>query len=77
MSIHGILNKQLPFSNLGLKGETPNLRPGAKKTSALHFQSSINNNPEVGNQSDYPNIAPSSLDLDGATPDKYVDNQPQ
>ena len=63
----GILKNPLQ-SNLGLKGETPDPRAGALSTSQLHAQ---------GN-------APSSLkadhsvhDLDGLTPEKYLDNKPE
>lgn len=51
----------LPTSNLGLDGTTPAQIPSANPTSTLHFQSSIN---------DQPNIAkvPSTLDLDGVKP---------
>jgi len=66
---NGILNDQLKQSTLGLKGSTPNQREGAKGSSTLHNQSSINNKPEITK-------APSSLDLDGLTPDKYLDNPP-
>lgn len=67
---NGILNNQLPSSILGLQGQTPSQRAGAKKTSTLHNQSSINNNPNIEQ-------SPSGLDLDGATPGKYLDNPPQ
>ena len=65
----GILNNQLPNSTLGLKGSTPGQRAGANPNSTLHNQSSINNNPEIA-------AKPSQLDLDGATPSKYLDNPP-
>lgn len=62
----------LPTSNLGLDGVTPSQIPSANPNSTLHYQSSINNNPAlVGG---FP--APSELDLDGATPSKYLDNPP-
>jgi hypothetical protein len=67
---NGILDNQLPNSILGLQGQTPSQREGAKKTSTLHNQSSINNNPAIEQ-------SPSGLDLDGATPSKYLDNPPQ
>ena len=66
---NGILNNQLPNSTLGLQGQTPAIVPGANPTSNLHNQSSINNQPGI-------NLAPSSLDLDGTTPAKYLDNLP-
>lgn len=70
----GILKDQLPQSNLGLKGTTPSQRPGANKASTLHFESSINDNPDIPQQ-------PSSLDLDGKTPTipgklPYLNNLP-
>ena len=67
---NGILDNQLPNSILGLGGSTPAQRPGAKKTSTLHNQSSLNNQPAIEQ-------SPSGLDLDGSTPDKYLDNPPQ
>lgn len=66
---NGILNNQLPNSILGLQGQTPATRPGANPTSTLHSQSSINNNPAIGQ-------SPSTLDLNGTTPSKYLDNKP-
>lgn len=63
---HGILKNQIK-SNLGLKGATPGTREGALPTSQLHAQG----------------VAPTTVkgehsihDLDGATPDKYLDNPP-
>jgi hypothetical protein len=67
---NGILDNQLPNSILGLGGSTPAQRPGAKNTSTLHNQSSLNNQPAIEQ-------SPSGLDLDGSTPDKYLDNPPQ
>jgi len=66
---NGILNNQLPNSALGLQGQTPAVRPGALKTSTLHDQSSINNEPAI-------ELSPSDLDLNGSTPPKYLDNPP-
>lgn len=40
--------------------------------STLHYQYSINGNP---NMMGFP--TPSQLDLDGVTPDRYLDNPPQ
>ena len=62
----------LPTSNLGLDGITPGQIPSANPNSTLHYQSSINNNPNLAGG--YP--APSVLDLDGTTPPKYLDNPP-
>lgn len=67
---NGILNNQLPNSILGLQGQTPNALPGANGDSTLHYESSINNQPPI-------NRPPSELDLDGLTPEKYLDNPPQ
>ena len=64
----GLLDS-LPKSDLGLKGSTPNNIPSSKNTSTLHFQSSINDKPDIEQ-------SPSKLDLDGATPAKYLDNPP-
>ena len=66
---NSILNDQLEQSVLGLKGLTPNQRPGANRNSTLHNLSSINNNPEITRPA-------SNYDLDGLTPDKYLDNPP-
>ena len=66
---NGILNSQLPNSELGLQGQTPSNLPGANINSTLHNQSSINNQPGI-------NRAPSDLDLNGLTPSKYLDNPP-
>ena len=64
-----ILNDQLPNSTLGIQGQTPAKAPGANPASTLHNQSSINNQPGI-------NLVPSSLDLNGTTPPKYLDNLP-
>ena len=58
----GLLDS-LQNSNLGLKGATPNNIPSSKNTSTLHFQSSINDKPDIDQ-------SPSDLDLDGVTPNK-------
>ena len=62
----GILKNQLQ-SNLGLKGQRPDTREGALGTSQLHAQ---------GTPSE---LKPdhSINDLDGLTPDKYLDNKPE
>lgn len=62
----GILKNQLG-SNLGLKGETPAKRAGALSTSELHAQ---------GKPSEL-RADHSIFDLDGKTPDKYLDNKPE
>lgn len=65
-----ILKDQLPESILGLKGNTPATRDGAKKSSTLHNESSINDIPDIEQ-------SPSDLDLNGETPEKYLDNPPK
>jgi len=65
----GLLDS-LPKSDLGLKGSTPNNIPSSKNTSTLHFQSSLNDSPDIEQ-------SPSKLDLDGATPTKYLSNPPK
>ena len=70
----GILKDQLTGSNLGLKGTTPEQRPGANKASTLHYESSINDNPDITQ-------IPSDLDLNGKLPSvpgkvPYMDNLP-
>lgn len=62
----------LPSSNLGLNGITPAQIPSANPNSGLHYQYSINGTPVQAP----PVPAPSELDLDGATPSKYLDNPP-
>lgn len=51
----------LPTSNLGLDGITPQVIPSANPASTLHFQSSINDNPNIDQ-------SPSALDLNGTKP---------
>lgn len=51
----------LPTSNLGLDGATPSVIPSANPASTLHFQSSINDNPNIDQ-------SPSTLDLNGIKP---------
>ena len=51
----------LPTSNLGLDGATPAIIPSANRTSTLHYQSSINDQPNIDQ-------SPSALDLDGIKP---------
>ena len=68
----------LPTSNLGLDGATPTRIPSANPASTLHFQSSINDKPDITQ-------SPSNLDLDGAKPGvsptgqklPYLDNLPK
>lgn len=63
----GIFKTQLG-SNLGLKGETPATREGALSTSQLHAQGTG----PVNLKADH-----SLYDLDGKTPEKYLDNKPE
>lgn len=51
----------LPTSNLGLDGATPPVIPSANPASTLHFQSSINDTPNIDQ-------SPSALDLNGIPP---------
>ena len=51
----------LPTSNLGLDGATPAQIPSANPASTLHFQSSINDTPNIDQ-------SPSALDIDGTKP---------
>jgi len=51
----------LPTSNLGLDGITPAQIPSANPASTLHFQSSINDQPNIDQ-------SPSALDLNGVPP---------
>lgn len=51
----------LPTSNLGLDGVTPSVIPSANPASTLHFQSSINDTPNIEQ-------SPSALDLNGIKP---------
>ena len=52
-------------SDLSKKGLKPAQMPGANPGSTLHFESSINDTPDIEK-------APSRLDLDGKTPSGYV-----
>jgi len=67
----GLLSK-LPSSNLGLKGASPAKFGDTAKLSTLHNEYSINNTPSLVGKP-----APSTLDLDGKTPPKYLDNPPK
>ena len=65
-----LINK-LSDSVLGLKGSTPDKRKGAQKTSTLHYQSSITDNPDIL-------AGQSELSLRGKTPaSNYLDNLPE
>jgi len=73
----GLLDS-LSNSKLGLKGGTPAKIASANPASTLHFQSSINDKPNIAQ-------SPSKLDLDGVAPKvapsgqklPYKDNQPK
>ncbi len=52
-------------------GLTPPTMRGANPQSTLHNEYSINGNPKHPKQ-----VPPSKLDLDGLTPDRYLDNLP-
>jgi hypothetical protein len=64
-----IIKTQLK-SKFGLGGKKPIKWPGSNPKSTLHNTSSINNNPAITR-------TPSKLDLDGKTPEKYLDNPPR
>lgn len=64
-----IIKTQLK-SKFGYEGKKPAKWPGSDKGSTLHNTSSINNKPAISR-------TPSSLDLDGKTPKKYLDNPPK
>jgi hypothetical protein len=58
-------------SVLGLKGQTPSVRDGAKGTSTLHYNSSITDEPDIL-------AAQSKLSLRGQKPsNNYLDNLPE
>jgi hypothetical protein len=64
-----IIKTQLK-SKFGLGGKKPAKWPGSDRESTLHNTSSINNRPAIKR-------TPSSLDLNGITPKKYLDNPPK
>jgi len=61
-------------TRLGYGGEKPTYRADNTKNSTLHYTYSINGKPNMM-LGDY--IKPSSLDLNGVTPKKYLENPPQ
>lgn len=62
---------KLQDSVLGLKGQTPSIRDGAKNTSTLHNLSSITDSPDILAQE-------SRLSLKGQKPSyNYLDNLPE
>jgi hypothetical protein len=66
------LKDSLTKTNLGLGGVTPSKFGDIAKQSTLHDQYSINGKPNLSNKP-----TPSILDLNGATPAKYLDNLPE
>ena len=66
----GLLDK-IQDSTLGLKGTTPTKFGDTASQSTLHNEYSLNGTPSLPNKP-----TPSSLDLQGETPDKYLDNLP-
>lgn len=65
---HGILDKQLPNSLLGLKGAQPPAHPSSNPLSQLHAQ---------GTSPTAMDPQHSKFDLDGADQPKYLDNPPE
>jgi hypothetical protein len=62
---------KLKDSVLGLKGQTPSIRDGAKNTSTLHYKSSITDSPDILARE-------SQLSLKGKKPENnYLDNLPE
>jgi len=53
-------------------GITPSNMPGVNPQSRLHYEYSINGNPNMAMKP-----SPSQLDLDGITPPKYTNNLPK
>jgi hypothetical protein len=66
------LKDSLNQTNLGLGGVTPPKFGDTAAQSPLHYQYSINGTPNVPNKP-----SPSILDLNGVTPEKYLDNLPE
>ena len=69
----GLLNKLTQDGSTlsDFDGTTPPQMTGANPLSTLHNEFSLNGNPVMVNKPQ-----PSSLDLDGVTPPKYLDNPP-
>lgn len=63
---HGILDKQLPNSKLGLQGGTPNKRAGASAINDIHYDAKAK--AHVGGHT--------ALEP-GGQPTKYYDNLPE
>ena len=66
------LKDSLNVTNLGLGGVTPPKFGDTASQSKLHYDYSINGNPNIPNKP-----SPSNLDLNGVTPEKYLDNLPE
>ena len=66
------LKDSLTKTNLGLGGVTPSKFGVIAKQPTLHDQYSINGKPNLLKKP-----IPSVLDLNGATPAKYLDNLPE
>ncbi len=66
----GLLDK-LPTSNLGLQGTTPPKFGDTAAASTLHNSYSINGDPSLIGKP-----TPSLLDLNGETPEQYIQNLP-
>ncbi|MDB4344505.1 hypothetical protein OAA18_00305 [bacterium] len=68
------LKDQLTINGSNLtpyNGATPSNMPGVNPQSRLHYEYSINGNPNMAMKP-----SPSQLDLNGLTPPKYTDNLP-
>jgi hypothetical protein len=66
------LREMIKKTKLGYGGEKPTYRADNTKNSPLHNRYSIDGEPKLIG---YPK--PSSLDLNGVTPKKYLENTPQ
>ena len=66
----GLLDK-LPTSNLGFGGATPTSPTDNTQNSKLHNEYSLNGTPNINGKP-----TPSLLDLNGATPEQYLNNLP-
>lgn len=68
MSLLSSINKM----RLGLQGKSPNTMKGALPSSLLHNEYSLNGKPNVALKP-----SPSGLDLNGRTPEQYLNNLPK
>lgn len=62
-------------SNQSFNGKKPNQSPFSTPQSNLHNTFSLNGQPQIASLK--ASSTPSSLDLDGKTPAKYLDNPPR